>query len=144
MIWKIMIVDDYREMRTVLRVAFECAGFEVIEAPNGLAAIEKVKALQPHLILMDVRMPRMDGFTACQIIRNTKETAHIPIIHLTDETCQEHKDKSVNSGANCYLPKPMFPFELVDKVSKLLRNHYHVSGEENSCYSLSGATTSLQ
>lgn len=123
--WKIMAVDDHQAMRTLLRIAFECHGFEVTEVPDGRSAVEMVNTLHPHLILMDVRMPRMDGFTACQLIRSTAETADIPIIHLSSETCQAHQDESTRSGANLYLEKALSPFELVDRVQEMLRNHYH-------------------
>ena len=122
MAWKILAVDDDKGMRILLRATLERKGFQVVEASNGEAAVEQVFASPPDL--MDVMMPRMDGFTACQIIRNTKSTAHIPVILLSALSSGQHKDKGLESGANLYLTKPVPPSILVETVKGVLRDTY--------------------
>lgn len=124
MTWKILAVDDDKGMRILLRATLERKGFQVVEASNGEAAVEQVFASPPDLILMDVMMPRMDGFTACQIIRNTESTAHIPVILLSALSSGQHKDKGLESGANLYLTKPVPPSILVETVNGVLRDTY--------------------
>lgn len=122
MTWKILAVDDDKGMRFLLRATLERKGFQVVEASNGEAAVEQVFASPPDLILMDVMMPKMDGFTACQIIRNSESTAHIPIILLSAMTSSQHKEKGLESGANLYLTKPVPPSVLVETVNGVLQD----------------------
>jgi CheY-like chemotaxis protein len=124
MTWKILAVDDDKGMRILLRATLERKGFQVVEASDGEAAVEQVFASPPDLILMDVMMPRMDGFTACQIIRSTESTAHIPIILLSAMISSEYKEKGLQSGANLYLTKPVPPSILVETVNGVLQDAY--------------------
>lgn len=125
MSWRILTVDDDRAMRHLLRVAFQAKGFEVSEAPDGKAAVEHALDSRPHLILMDVMMPRMDGFTACQLLRRTDSTAHIPIILLSALTSAEDKKKGLESGANLYLTKPMARSALIQTVFEILKDSHN-------------------
>jgi DNA-binding response OmpR family regulator len=124
MTWKILTVDDDKGMRTLLRATLERKGFQVVEASDGEAAVEQVFNSPPDLILMDVMMPRMDGFTACQIIRSTKSTAHIPVILLSALSSGQHKARGLEAGANLYLTKPVPPSILVETVNGILRDAY--------------------
>ena len=124
MAWKILAVDDDKGMRILLRAALERKGFQVVEASDGEAAVKQVFTSPPDLILMDVMMPKMDGFTACQIIRNTESTAHIPIILLSALSSGQHKEKGLESGANLYLTKPVPSAILVETVIGILRDSY--------------------
>jgi DNA-binding response OmpR family regulator len=119
---KILVVDDDRGMRLLLRVALERKGFQVTEAPDGQAAVDQVLALPPDLILMDVMMPQMDGLTACRVIRNTERAAHIPIIMLSALTSDEDKQKGLDAGAILYLTKPVSPLTLVETVNQILED----------------------
>jgi len=122
MSWKILAVDDDKGMRILLRATLERKGFQVVEASDGEAALEQVLTSPPDLILMDVMMPRMDGVTACQIIRNTDSTSHIPIILLSALSSSQHKEKGLESGANLYLTKPVPPSILIETVNGILRD----------------------
>lgn len=124
MTWKILTVDDDKGMRILLRATLERKGFQVVEASDGEAAVEQVFTSPPDLILMDVMMPRMDGFTACQIIRSTESTAHIPVILLSALSSGQHKAKGLEAGANLYLTKPVPPSILVETVNGILRDAY--------------------
>ena len=124
MTWKILAVDDDRGMRILLRATLERKGFQVVEAADGEAAVAQVLATPPDLILMDVMMPRMDGFTACQIIRGNESTAHIPVILLSAMNSDQHKVKGLESGASLYLTKPVPPSVLVETVNGVLQDAY--------------------
>ena len=124
MTWKILTVDDDKGMRTLLRATLERKGFQVVEASDGEAAVEQVFTSPPDLILMDVMMPRMDGFTACQSIRSTESTAHIPVILLSALSSGQHKARGLEAGANLYLTKPVPPSILVETVNGILRDAY--------------------
>ncbi|MAT96863.1 MAG: two-component system response regulator [Anaerolineaceae bacterium] len=125
MSWKILVVDDDRGMRLLLRVSLERKGFQVTEAPDGRAAVDQVLVSPPDLVLMDVMMPRMDGLTACRIIRNTESVAYIPIIMLSALTADEDKQKGLDAGANLYLTKPVSPLTLVETVDQVLEDSNH-------------------
>lgn len=122
MTWKILAVDDDQEMRYLLRATLERKGFQVTEASDGKIAVEQVLASPPDLILLDVMMPRMDGFTACQIIRDTESTAHIPIIMLSALSSGQHKEKGLACGANLYLTKPVPPSLLLETINGILKD----------------------
>lgn len=124
MTWTILAVDDDKGMRFLLRATLERKGFQVVEAPDGKAAVEQVFASPPDLILMDVMMPRMDGFTACQIIRSAESSAHIPVILLSALSSVQHKKKGLESGANLYLTKPVLPSVLLETVNGILQDTY--------------------
>jgi DNA-binding response OmpR family regulator len=119
---KILAVDDDKGMRILLRATLERKGFQVEEASDGEAAVEQAFSSLPDLILMDVMMPRMDGFTACQIIRNSASTAHIPVILLSALSSGQHKEKGLESGANLYLTKPIPPSMLIETVNGILQD----------------------
>lgn len=125
MSWEILVVDDDRGMRLLLRVSLERKGFQVTQAPDGQAAVDQVLVSPPDLILMDVMMPRMDGLTACRIIRNTERVAHIPIIILSALTTSEDKQKGLDVGVNLYLTKPVSPLTLVETVNQVLVDVNH-------------------
>ncbi len=121
MTWKILTVDDDKGMRMLLRATLERKGFQVVEASDGEAAVEQAVESPPDLILMDVMMPRMDGFTACQIIRKNENTSHIPVILLSALSSGQYKERGLQSGASLYLMKPVPPSILVETVNGILR-----------------------
>jgi CheY-like chemotaxis protein len=125
MTWNILAVDDDKDMLFLLRTTLIRKGFDVTEASDGRAALEQVFASPPHLVLMDVMMPNMDGFAACEVIRSTKSTAHIPVILLSALSARQYKDKSQESGASAYLTKPVPPTLLVEIIQEVLENSYN-------------------
>jgi CheY-like chemotaxis protein len=113
--WRILIVDDEEDVRTVLRATL-ADDYEVIEAHDGLDALEKVRRSEPDLVLMDVMMPLMDGFEACRAIRNTPEFREIPVMFLTALSGKEDMKKGYGAGANLYLTKPFEPERLLKNL----------------------------
>jgi two-component system KDP operon response regulator KdpE len=114
----ILIVDDEARMRRFMQMNLDLEGYRVIEANNGLEAIEKVRDDLPDLVLMDVMMPEMDGFEALRIIR---ETSTVPVIMLTVRDDESDKVKGLELGADDYVTKPFSPRELASRIKAVLR-----------------------
>lgn len=108
--------------RTLLRLMLVRAGFNVSEAANGHDALDKVKKNRPDIVLLDVMMPGMDGFTVCESIRDQKETADLPIIMLSAKTDLDSINKGLRLGATKYLTKPISPEDLTHHVRDALEN----------------------
>lgn len=116
----VLIVDDEPMARTLLRLMLVRAGFNVSEAEDGFDALEKVQASQPDIILLDVMMPGMDGFTVCEELRQRKETSKLPIIMLSAKTDLDSINKGLRVGATKYLTKPISPEDLTRHVNDVL------------------------
>ena len=116
----VLIVDDEPMARTLLRLMLVRAGFNVSEAEDGFDALEKVQASQPDIILLDVMMPGMDGFTVCEELRQRKETSKLPIIMLSAKTDLDSINKGLRVGATKYLTKPISPEDLTRHVKEAL------------------------
>jgi CheY-like chemotaxis protein len=117
---KILIVDDSKvaamTQQIILRSLKQC---EVITAEDGIKGVEKAVAEQPDLILMDVVMPRMNGFEAVRLIRGHEVTENIPIIMVTTRSESAHVDEGFASGCDDYVYKPIDAAQLLEKISKL-------------------------
>lgn len=116
----VLIIDDEPMARTLLRLMLVRAGFQVSEAEDGFDALEKIKRNQPDIILLDVMMPGMDGFSVCETLRNESETASLPIIMLSAKTDLNSVNKGLRVGATKYLTKPISPEELTQHVREAL------------------------
>jgi PAS domain S-box-containing protein len=117
---KILVVDDKWENRSVLVNLLTPLGFEVLEASNGKEAIEKTLKTSPDLILMDLVMPLMDGFTATHQIRELSEFKEIIIIAVSASVFDFHQQKSVEAGCNDFIPKPIRAEVLLEKLQYYL------------------------
>jgi CheY-like chemotaxis protein len=116
---KVLIVDDEPNVRRLSRTILS-KKFDVFEAENGIQAIEMAKAQKPDIILMDMMMPKMDGLTACQAIRNDPEIKSIPVIMVTAVGFELNMKLSQQMGSNGYLTKPFSPQELIEKTTQVL------------------------
>lgn len=116
----VLVVDDEPMARTLLRLMLVRAGFNVAEAEDGFDALAKVKKNRPDLILLDVMMPGIDGFTVCETLRQEAETATLPIIMLSAKTDLTSISKGLRVGATKYLTKPISPDELTRHVKDAL------------------------
>lgn len=114
----ILIVDDEARMRRFMQMNLDLEGYRVIEASNGLEAIERVRDDLPDLVLLDVMMPEMDGFEALRIIR---ETSTVPVIMLTVRDDEADKIKGLELGADDYVTKPFSPRELASRIKAVIR-----------------------
>lgn len=115
---KILVVDDEPLYLRLLKVNLESEGYEIETANNGEEALERLVQATPNLIIMDIMMPKMDGITACERIR---QFSNVPIILLTARTEEQDKVKGLNIGADDYVSKPFSATELVARVRAILR-----------------------
>ncbi len=118
---KIMLVDDEPDIRDVLKITLECEGYEVCEAVDGVDGLEKVNKVSPDLVILDYKMPKMDGHEVCEILKKDILLRHMPIIMLTGKGDIQDKVKGINAGADDYMVKPFEPEELVARVKMILR-----------------------
>lgn len=114
----ILVVDDEPRMIQFVRMNLEAEGARVIQAQNGLEAIDKVREQIPDAAVMDVMMPELDGFEALKIIR---EFSEVPIIMLTVRADEDERVRGLELGADDYLGKPFSPRELVSRLKAVLR-----------------------
>jgi len=117
----ILVVDDETTQRLLTRQALDQAGFEVVEARNGEMALQVYEQQRPDLILLDVRMPKMDGFTVCARIREMPDGAEVPIVMVTGLEDIESLERSYQSGATDFITKPVVWETLSHRVRYLLR-----------------------
>ncbi len=115
---RILVVDDEERIVRMIRLNLEHDGFEVIEANNGMAAINQVRERLPNLVILDVMMPGMDGYETLSLIRETSQT---PVIMLTAKGEEEDRIKGLELGADDYVTKPFSPRELVSRIKAVLR-----------------------
>lgn len=116
----ILVVEDERDIRELIAFTLRFGGLNVEEASDGESGIAKARALQPRLILMDVRMPRMTGFEACEKLKTYPETRDIPIVFLSAKGQAAEIQRGMELGAAAYILKPFAPDELLQQVKDLL------------------------
>ena len=116
---KVLIVDDEPNVRRLSRTILS-KKFDVCEAEDGKQAVEIANAQQPDVILMDMMMPKMDGLTACHLIRKDPATKSIPVIMVTAVGFELNIKLSQQMGANGYVTKPFAPKDLLDKIEQVL------------------------
>ena len=115
----ILIVDDYADNRELLRLMLEGIGHKVCEAEDGHAGLEMARAEIPDLILVDLSMPRLDGWGFLRELREDVHTRHIPCVAVTAFAGGE-RESTLAQGFDAYLPKPFRRSELVEMVERLL------------------------
>lgn len=103
----VLVVDDEEQNRTLLRDPLEACGYEVTEAENGMQALQKIAKHPPDVILLDVMMPKMDGFGVCRRLKADSKTAHIPILMVTALSERKERLMGIAVGANDFLNKPV-------------------------------------
>jgi CheY-like chemotaxis protein len=117
---KILIAEDERDIRDLVAFTLRFAGHEVVAVENGAEAVEAAPVEMPDLILMDVRMPRMTGYEACQLIKKDERVKNIPVVFLSAKGQDSEIQSGLDAGASEYLLKPFAPMELVEKIGELL------------------------
>ncbi len=116
----ILVVEDQPEIRKLICMTMDYDGFEVHEAENGDSGLRMVKALRPHIVLLDVMMPgQLDGIQVCERIRADPEIARIPVVMLTARGQQGDLEAGRRAGCNAYLTKPFSPLQLIETVERL-------------------------
>jgi len=118
---KILLVDDEPDILEIVGYNLSSEGYQVITAENGVEAVKKAKKEKPHLIIMDVMMPEMDGIEACEQIRKNPDLTNTIITFLTARGEDYSQVAGFDAGADDYITKPIKPKVLVSKVNALLR-----------------------
>lgn len=117
---EILIVEDERNIALSLEFLMKQAGHSVRCAADGQAALDAVAELVPDLILLDVNLPKLDGYTVCSTLRADERTSHVRVLMLTARGREIEREKGLAAGANDYLTKPFSTSELVERVELLL------------------------
>lgn len=115
----VLIVEDSRSQRECISHQLSWSGLNVIQACDGVEALEKIQASFPDVVLLDLAMPRMDGYGVCRLIKANPETRNIPVVFLTGKTQQFALDWGIKN-AEAYVGKPWQPRELVNTIRRVL------------------------
>ena len=121
---KILITDDDPVIIELLQVNLEFEGYDVVSAGDGQEAVAKAAEHLPDLVILDIMMPRMDGWTARAELLKNPRTAEIPVIFLSARAQQADLRKGNESGVAAYVTKPFEPVELLDLIAEVLSGNY--------------------
>ena len=117
---RILLVDDEKDMVFAVKMQLEALGFEVLTAADGHEALDKARREKPDLMVLDLMLPKIDGYKVCRMLKFDKKYKHIPIIMFTARV-QEHDEKlGYEVGADVYVTKPFEPKALIAHIQKLL------------------------
>jgi CheY-like chemotaxis protein len=117
---KILIAEDERDIRDLVAFTLRFAGHEVFTASNGEEAVDMAPKVNPDIILMDVRMPRMTGYEACKLMKQNPDLKDIPIVFLSAKGQEAEIQQGLDAGAEEYLLKPFAPDQLTSHVKAIL------------------------
>ncbi len=117
---KILVAEDEKDIRRLVTFTLQRAGFEVLEAENGLEALKIALESEPDAILLDVMMPYMDGYEVCRKLRANPSTLKTPVIFLSAKGQNYEVSEGLEAGASGYIVKPFIPRELAARVKQIL------------------------
>ncbi|HKQ18931.1 MAG TPA: response regulator [Candidatus Eisenbacteria bacterium] len=117
---KILVVDDEIYIVHILDFSLGMEGYEVVTALDGEQALEKLKVEKPDLIVLDIMMPKLDGYEVCKAIKSDPETRQIPVILLSAKGRNVDQKMGFDVGADDYITKPFSPRKLVERINQLL------------------------
>lgn len=119
---KVLIIDDSEVLRRITAFNLQKMGYEIREAIDGVDGLEKIKNFQPDLVLLDIMMPRMDGFTVLKKMNEDPSMKEIPVIVLTAKGGEDDEREALRLGAIKVLTKPFSPKQLVETVKQVIGN----------------------
>jgi len=117
---KILLVDDEIQLMSMVQMRLEANGYEVITANDGQEGLEKAQSENPDLVMLDVMMPKMDGYKVCGLLKKDARFNKIPVILFTARAQQSDRDVGGEVGADAYITKPFEPAVLIEKIKELL------------------------
>jgi DNA-binding response OmpR family regulator len=118
---KILVVDDERMIVAMVKDLLETKQYEVLTAYDGEEGLKKARSAQPDLILLDIMLPKLDGFKVCRLLKFDLKYRKIPILLLSARAADVDRDLSAQVGADAYMVKPFEPQQLLTKISELLK-----------------------
>jgi DNA-binding response OmpR family regulator len=121
---RIVLAEDDPNTRMMVKFFLQQQGYEVVLASDGEEALEKIRAERPDMVILDVNMPRKDGFAVCKEMRSRMDTMFTPVIMLTAQSSIEAKLQGLSLGADDYVTKPIHPAELAARIEVILRRAY--------------------
>jgi CheY-like chemotaxis protein len=116
----ILLVEDHEDNRIVYRTVLEHFGYTVLEAHDGEEGVRRARESLPDLILMDISIPKMDGWEATRVLKADPATARIPVIALTAHALAEDRERAAEVGCDGYLAKPIEPRRVLEEVQRFL------------------------
>ncbi len=117
---KILVVDDELDMLMVIKLRLEASGYEVITATDGLDGLNAARRVKPDLIVLDIMLPKMNGYKVARFLKFDEEYKSIPIVMLTALSGEEDRSTGIETGADAYLTKPFETQQLLDAVKSFL------------------------
>jgi DNA-binding response OmpR family regulator len=117
---KILVVDDEVDLVKTIRFSLETEGYKVMTSHNGEDALNQARKENPDLILLDLMLPKLDGYKVCRLLKFDERYKHIPILMLTAKTQEKDKVLGMETGADEYITKPFDMDELMEKIKSYL------------------------
>ncbi len=129
---KILLVEDELNLRELVKARLEENGYEVTVAGDGYQAIFQARRVKPDLIILDLMIPRLDGYTVCRTLKASSDLATVPIIMFTARSSPDDMRRGMDMGADAYVTKPFDPATLLAKIEELLKPKTTVQEEPPS------------
>jgi two-component system, cell cycle response regulator DivK len=117
---RVLLVDDYPDARDMYGEYLEYSGYDVIQAANGMEALQRAADDRPDIILMDLSLPVMDGWEATRRLKADERTKHIPVIALTGHALAGHSKGALEAGCDVFITKPCLPERLLEVIQSTL------------------------
>ncbi len=118
---RILLVEDEKDLVEVVKIRLEASGYEVLTAADGQQALDKARAQKPDLIILDLMLPRVDGYKVCRMLKFDEKYKHIPVIIFSARAQEADKKLAQEVGAEAYITKPFEPQALLAKIEELLK-----------------------
>jgi len=118
---KVLVVDDEEYIQHILNFSFGAEGYEVVTAADGEEAVAKARNEKPDVIVLDIMMPKMDGYEACRKLKSDPKTKDIPVILLTAKGRDVDRKLGSEAGADDYVVKPFSPGRLIERVDGMMK-----------------------
>jgi len=117
----VLVIEDNEQNLYLMRFLLEKYGFTVEETKDGEKGLEKAKALKPHLILLDIQLPKMDGYAVARELRKNNELANTAIVAVTSYAMVGDRERILAAGADGYIEKPIDPEKFIEQIKELIR-----------------------
>jgi two-component system alkaline phosphatase synthesis response regulator PhoP len=117
---RILVVDDEIYIVHILEFSLSMEGYEVVTAHDGEEALRRIEETNPDLVVLDIMMPKMDGYEVCRRVRADERFAHLPILLLSAKGRPVDREAGIAAGANDYMTKPFRPRDLIERIEELL------------------------